>query len=67
MTLPNPVPSNDPASLPKGEPRVVSDTEGEDITPENPEIVKMFPVDTTNQDEVDRVEGTEKVNDDDDK
>ena len=46
-------------SDPKGDPRVVSDTEGEDITPTNPETVKQFPVDLTDEKEVDRVEGTE--------
>lgn len=49
----------DPNSLPKGDPQVVSDTEGEEITPDNPEVVKQFPVDTTDKEEVDKVENTE--------
>ena len=43
---------------PKGNPKVVSDTEGEEITPDNPEIVKQFPVDTTDEEQVDEVEDT---------
>jgi len=31
-------------NAPKGEPRVISDTEGEEITPDNPEVIKNFPV-----------------------
>lgn len=54
-TLPN-IPNDPTSPNNKGEPRVVSDTEGEEITPQNPEIVKQFPVDTTNKKEVDRVE-----------
>lgn len=45
----------------KGNPEVVSDTEGEEITPDNPEIVKHFPVDTTNPDAVEDAEGTEVI------
>lgn len=58
MTL-SPAPA---ASLPldnKGDPIVISDTKGEDITPQNPEIVKQVPVDTTNQTVVVKVENTE--------
>ena len=47
MTLPN---------QPKGDPEVVSDTKGEDITPDNPEVVKQTPVDTTDKEEVKKVE-----------
>ena len=46
----------------KGNPKVISDTQGEEITPDNPEIVKQFPVDTTDPKEVKQVEtehGTE--------
>jgi hypothetical protein len=50
MTLPN---------SPKGNPQVVSDTEGEEITPDNPEIVRQFPVDPNNPEQVEEVEGTE--------
>jgi len=52
----------DRSNKPKGEPRVISDTRGEDITPQNPEIVKLFPVDLTDRAAVDRVEndGTNK-------
>lgn len=32
-------------SPPKGEPKVISPTEGEEITPDNPEVIKQFPVD----------------------
>ena len=39
---------------PKGEPRVISPER--DATPETPEIVKQFPVDTTDKKEVKRVE-----------
>ena len=39
----------------KGDPRVVSPTQGEDITPDNPEVVKQFPVDTTDKKEVKKV------------
>lgn len=31
-------------SSPKGEPVVISDTEDEEITPDNPEVIKNFPV-----------------------
>lgn len=48
-----------PNDGPKGNPKVVSDTEGEEITPDNPEIVKQFPVDTTNPEAVEEAEGTE--------
>lgn len=41
-----------------GDPQVISPTQGEDITPENPEVVQDFPVDLTNQAAVDAVEGT---------
>lgn len=34
---------------PKGDPRVISDTEGEEITPDNPEKVKQFPVEDTEE------------------
>ena len=40
----------------KGNPKVVSETEGEEITPQNPEVVKQFPVDTTDKEEVEEVE-----------
>ena len=46
----------------KGNPEVVSDTEGEEITPDNPETVKQFPVDTNDPDAVEEVEGIESVN-----
>lgn len=49
----------DPDSLPKGDPEVVSDTEGEEITPDNPEAVQQFPVDTTDEGAVDEAEGTD--------
>jgi len=48
-----------PNEGPKGNPVVVSDTEGEEITPDNPEVVKNFPVDTTDPEAVEEVEGTE--------
>ena len=41
----------------KGDPRVVSDTKGEDITPDNPEVIKQFPVDLTDKKAVKKVEG----------
>lgn len=41
---------------PKGDPKVVSDTEDEEITPSNPETVKQFPVDTTDKKVVEEVE-----------
>ena len=41
----------------KGDPRVTSDTKGQDITPDNPEVIKQFPVDTTDKKEVKKVEG----------
>lgn len=44
----------------KGEPRVISDTEDEEITPDNPEIVKQFPVDTKDPKAVEEVEGTKE-------
>ena len=31
-------------SSPKGEPVVISDTEDEEVTPDNPEVIKNFPV-----------------------
>jgi hypothetical protein len=34
---------------PKGVPKVTSDTEGEEITPDNPETVQQFPVDDTDE------------------
>ena len=40
----------------KGDPRVISPTEGEEITPQNPEIVKQFPVDLTDKKAVEEVE-----------
>ena len=43
----------------KGDPRVISDTQGEEITPDNPEIVKHFPVGDTKE-AVQEVEGTGK-------
>lgn len=39
-----------------GNPQVISPTQGEDITPDNPEVVQDFPVDITNQAAVDAVE-----------
>lgn len=51
MVLPNPL-------NPSGDPKVVSDTEGEEITPENPEIIRNFPVDTTDKEAVEKVEET---------
>jgi hypothetical protein len=48
-----------PNERPAGNPKVVSDTEGEEITPDNPEIVKNFPVDTTDPEAVEEAEGTE--------
>lgn len=32
-----------------GDPKVISDTEGEEITPDNPEVVKQFPVENTKE------------------
>ena len=43
---------------PKGDPEVISDTEGEEITPNNPETVKQYPVDTTDKETVEEVEDT---------
>ena len=40
----------------KGDPRLISPTEGEEITPKNPEIVKQFPVDLTDKKAVEEVE-----------
>lgn len=56
----NPFPGDpfDPFGGGKGDPKVISDTEGEEITPDNPEIVKHFPVDPDNKEQVDEVEGT---------
>jgi len=48
-----------PNERPAGNPIVVSDTEGEEITPDNPEVVKNFPVDTTDLEAVEEAEGTE--------
>jgi hypothetical protein len=45
----------------KGNPKVISDTKGEDITPQNPEIVKQFPVDLTDKKAVDKVENATTV------
>ena len=39
-----------------GDPQVISPTQGEDITPDNPEVVQDFPVDITNPVAVDAVE-----------
>ena len=39
-----------------GNPEVTFETKGEDITPDNPEVVQDFPVDITNQAAVDAVE-----------
>ena len=44
---------------PKGDPEVISDTEGEEITPENPEIIKQFPVKDTPEDHKKVEEGKE--------
>lgn len=46
--------------IPKGDPKVVSDTEDEEITPTNPETVKQFPVDTSDKKEVKEVEHTDE-------
>lgn len=46
----------------KGNPKVVSDTEGEEITPDNPEIVKQFPVDTSDPEAVQEAEEGEQDN-----
>jgi len=46
-----------PMDNPKGNPKVVSDTEGEEITPDNPETVKQFPVDLTDPEQVEDAEG----------
>jgi len=32
-----------------GDPKVISDTKGEEITPDNPEVVKQFPVENTKE------------------
>lgn len=51
-----------PSERPKGNPKVVSDTQGEEITPDNPEVVKNFPVDTTDPKAVEEAEeGTDNV------
>jgi hypothetical protein len=50
----------DPNDLPKGDPQVISDTQGEEITPDNPEVVKQYPVDTTDKEQVEQVENTGK-------
>ena len=60
MTLPS-AQIPDVPSDGKGNPKVISDTKGEDITPQNPEIVKQFPVDTTNKKAVDKVENATAV------
>jgi len=44
----------------KGDPRVTSDTKGEEITPDNPETIKQFPVDLTDKKAVKKVEGDQK-------
>lgn len=51
-----------PADHPKGDPKVISDTEGEEITPDNPEVVQQFPVENTKEahDEVETEEGRTK-------
>lgn len=60
MTLsPAPVPTLPLDS--KGDPKVISDTKGEDITPQNPELVKQVPVDTTNQTVVVKVENAKPL------
>ena len=41
----------------KGDPRVTSDTKGQEITPDNPETIKQFPVDLTDKKAVKKVEG----------
>lgn len=38
-----------PNDDPKGNPKVISETEGEEITTENPEVVKQFPVANTKE------------------
>jgi hypothetical protein len=40
----------------KGNPKVVSETEGEEITPDNPETVKQFPVDYSDSNAVQEAE-----------
>lgn len=42
---------------PKGDPKVISDTKGEEITPNNPEVVKQYPVEDT-EEARDKVETT---------
>jgi hypothetical protein len=41
----------------KGDPKVISNTKGEEITPDNPETIKQFPVDLTDKKAVAKVEG----------
>ena len=45
----------------KGDPKVVSDTKGQEITPDNPETIRQFPVDLTDKKAVKKVEGDQKV------
>ncbi len=44
----------------KGDPKVVSDTQGEEITPDNPEVVKQFPVENTEEDRKEVEEGNKE-------
>lgn len=41
-----------------GNPEITSATKGEDITPDNPEVVQQFPVETPSESPVVTVEGT---------
>ena len=50
-----------PLDNPKGEPKVISETEGEEITPDNPEVVQQFPVENTKEahDRAEKEKGSE--------